>query len=685
MTYSSKPVSQLKYTFSSGGFNSQPGQRSRGALLSADLQAQVQRQMDEQLKGKRKAQIRVIVNEKEELKRTPEEKVSFKKIIEQMKRNKKNIWITEDKSQYFFRIDQSPAEPIFCTYEVKNDSLGEGLFGGVFKAQVLNAETGEAVPDQFIAIKEISDEKFYPNEHKIASYEMRTGKLISSQESKNGFNYIPLDFIDAAPIGDRKDKINKILKEMNEEQLLDLIIDVLLECNEMHKNFIHCDLKGGNILLQKISNAGQVSYKAHIVDWGLARPISSLKSGVRLGFQSGALITPSYAPLEASAGFLDFYTDIHMISAVIANILGYYKYAIGGTLAADIFEKDGLNSLGFDDFIHGCMTDYLNRMRSIDHEDRPNKDEPLKFFRLLKQLKKLNKLQDQNVSEQINILKTKIYLLSKGFSDRYDLCLMSDDTKPVKGKFYIRKKENNSLEYTVIDPMEKPVTGEITSEELKKFNGFKGIPHPFDIDKLKSFLPEILQIASKRGHIIDVFLEKESCVELTENKNVPEKMRKEINSIWTQKPQSNSKQGLRTVPLDLKTEENKLDIPKKLESEYNNIVKKIIKEMEKLPEYKGKNAKQIELNKKWVAPQMEKIYNGAIKLQDKVTLQGFKDFRQKAIVQLINAENSGQYGSFFNKSPDYQICESLKNLLASTLKKERQMNESSRNGLETSF
>ncbi len=232
---------------------------------------------------------------------------------------------------------------------------------------------------------------------------------------------------------------------------------------------------------------------------------------------------------------------------------------------------------------------------------------------------------------------------------------------------------------------------------MKKIKGFKGIPHPFDVDKLKSFLPEILQIVSKRDHIIDVFLDKESCVELAENKNVPEQMRKEINLIWTQKPQStiqeikdqksNSKQELSTVQLLQKMKENKLDIPKKLESEYNGIVKKIIQDIEKLPEYKGKNAKQIELNKnkKFVSPQMEKIYNGAIKLQDKVTLQAFKDFRQKAIVQLINSENPDQYGSFFNKSPDYQICESIKNLLASTLKKERQMNESSRNDFEATF
>ncbi len=459
VTYSSKSGSQLKYTFASGGFNSQPNQRSRGALLSADLQAKVQ----EQLKARGKAKVRVIVNGKEELKRTPEEKISAKEIIEQMKRNKKDIWITEDKSQYFFKIDQSPAEPIFCTYEIKNNSLGQGLFGGVFKAQVLNAETGEAVPGQFIAIKEIPDEKFDPKEHKIASYEMRTGKLISSKDSKNGFNYIPLDFIDGAPIGDGRDNINKVFEEMNEEQLLDFIIDLLLECNEMHKNFIHCDLKGANILLQRISKAGQVSYKPRIVDWGLARPISSLKPGGTLGFQK---ITPSYAPCEAGLGFLDFYTDIYMISPVIANILGYYKYSMFGTLNEYSFEKKGLNSLGFDEFIHECMTCYLNRMRSTASEDRPNKDEPLKFFRLLKQLKKLNKLsdRDQNISEQINILKTKIYLLSKGISDYYDLCLMSDDTKPEKGKFYIRKKGNNSLEYTVLNPLEKPVTGEITGK-----------------------------------------------------------------------------------------------------------------------------------------------------------------------------------------------------------------------------
>lgn len=80
--------------------------------------------------------------------------------------------------------------------------------------------------------------------------------------------------------------------------------------------------------------------------------------------------------------------------------------------------------------------------------------------------------------------------------NEYDLFLMLDDTKPEKNKIYVRKIEN-FLEYIVLAPNGEPVTDRISQEEFKQ-----DIPEPFSIDKLKPFLPEILEITAKNGHTL---------------------------------------------------------------------------------------------------------------------------------------------------------------------------------------
>ena len=620
-------------------------------------------------------------------------------ILSQMRSKKKDIWVTEDKAQYFFMIDQSPAEPIFCTYEIKpGDKVNQGNFGKVFKAKVLNTETGEAVPDLFIAIKMVPEKIYDPKlkqyvpcfdkqEHKIASYQMPTGKVISSKNDKEELTYyIPLDFIDGAPIGDKRNEINKLLEEMDDEQRLNLIIDVLLECNEMHKNFIHRDLRGGNILLQKISNPdGRISYKAHIIDWGLAHPISSsLKP-------SGPI--PNYAPLEAHYGNLfGTFTDIYMISAVIANILGNYKTAFMGALSAYSYYISDLNNLGFDKFVHQCMTDYINRMRG-SREHRPNKDEPLQFFLLLKQLQNLNQLsgEDKNISEHIKILKTKIYLLSKGYNgeDVFDKesCLELAQKKQGCDLYKMssfpelnRKAYRNS--YILVNNQLKYITSTDEMDDVKIMNIEKFLDDikPFNLkDEQKvhlSYNQSKNLITSNGGHThefrekIDLIWEINNPKPSMEQKN-NNKEAKEKNDIPVS--HQTSEKHRRDLPKVQEVKEKKLviskdrsdnpsSILKQLEIKYNGILKQVIKYIES--RYKKK-----------LATPMETIYLMAKQLEDKVTVEEFRKFRHKTILQLIKAANPSQYGSFFNKSPDYQIYESIKNLLVATLKEERQVNE----------
>ena len=84
-------------------------------------------------------------------------------------------------------------------------------------------------------------------------------------------------------------------------------------------------------------------------------------------------------------------------------------------------------------------------------------------------------------------------------SKNYEIHLMSNDIQPETGKFYLRNKDDNLLEYTVVNPFGKLITGEITQDELKH-----KIPEPFSLDELKLFFTKILKITSERGHTCSI-------------------------------------------------------------------------------------------------------------------------------------------------------------------------------------
>ena len=89
------------------------------------------------------------------------------------------------------------------------------------------------------------------------------------------------------------------------------------------------------------------------------------------------------------------------------------------------------------------------------------------------------------------------------FTLGYDLALMTDDVVPDNRKFYVRKK-GDTLEYTVIDPSDQVVTGTIEKLELKKILGTQkqNVLEPFDIEKLRPYLPTILDVTAKKNHTL---------------------------------------------------------------------------------------------------------------------------------------------------------------------------------------
>ena len=162
----------------------------------------------------------------------------------------------------------------------------------------------------------------------------------------------------------------------------------------MHRKWIHCDLKGGNILLQKLLNKkNKKFYKTHNIDWGWALPVGDIKV-----IQMERCAETSYHPPEAKKGIWGIFTDIYMMAGVVATIFGYNNnYGPNDSaIFQTSFTSAGLKHLGFEQLIRDCMINFLNRMRLDDYRLRPDKDQPFKFFGLLKQLKKSYQLLKRN-------------------------------------------------------------------------------------------------------------------------------------------------------------------------------------------------------------------------------------------------------------------------------------------------
>lgn len=83
----------------------------------------------------------------------------------------------------------------------------------------------------------------------------------------------------------------------------------------------------------------------------------------------------------------------------------------------------------------------------------------------------------------------------------YKIALMTEGGKLEKGSFYVRRVKTG-LEYTVLDPTGKLVTAVIQNEELK-INLNAG----FTPKDLEPFMPEILEITSKRNHTLPFILD----------------------------------------------------------------------------------------------------------------------------------------------------------------------------------
>ena len=81
-----------------------------------------------------------------------------------------------------------------------------------------------------------------------------------------------------------------------------------------------------------------------------------------------------------------------------------------------------------------------------------------------------------------------------------DLALMSEETTVLeRNKLYV-EKDPVGLKYTVIDPQGKTVTGKISRHNIPKLESL--VAESFDLNAIKTILPQILGITHRRGHTI---------------------------------------------------------------------------------------------------------------------------------------------------------------------------------------
>ena len=98
-------------------------------------------------------------------------------------------------------------------------------------------------------------------------------------------------------------------------------------------------------------------------------------------------------------------------------------------------------------------------------------------------------------------LHEKTLLLTQG----YDFRILSDDIKPEKGIFYV-KKEDDFLEYLVFDPAGEKKHAKISKEDFERMTHekFDQVTSEPILDNLKPCFPKILKITSAIGHTIKI-------------------------------------------------------------------------------------------------------------------------------------------------------------------------------------
>ncbi|MDC3954170.1 protein kinase domain-containing protein [Polyangium jinanense] len=189
--------------------------------------------------------------------------------------------------------------------------IGEGAMGTVFRGW--DPRLGRAVALKLLKSDDPDDtRRFLAEARAQARVQHDNVCRVYEVGEADGEPYIAMELIDGVPL-------DRAHPEMTLEQKVKVIREVAAALHEAHRlGLAHRDVKPGNIM---VTTAEDGSFKPYVVDFGLAREVSS-SSGETL---NNAIVgTPSYMSPEQAEGnttLLDRRTDVYSLGATLYELI----------------------------------------------------------------------------------------------------------------------------------------------------------------------------------------------------------------------------------------------------------------------------------------------------------------------------------------------------------------------------
>ncbi len=188
--------------------------------------------------------------------------------------------------------------------------IGEGSMGTVFRA--LDPRLGRLVALKLLKSDDPADTRRFIREARAqARIQHDNVCRVYEVSDADGEPYIAMELIQGEPL-------DRAQHRMALEQKVKVIREVAAALHEAHRlGLIHRDVKPGNIM---VATADDGSFKPYVVDFGLAREVSSTSESV----QNGITGTPAYMSPEQAEGnsaLVDRRTDVYSLGATLYELI----------------------------------------------------------------------------------------------------------------------------------------------------------------------------------------------------------------------------------------------------------------------------------------------------------------------------------------------------------------------------
>lgn len=189
--------------------------------------------------------------------------------------------------------------------------LGEGGMGAVYRARDRRLERDVAIKFLFGG-GPATNEKLLREARSQARLEHENACKVYEAGVTEGHRYIVMQYIDGR-------SLERAAERMTLEEKVRVIRQIAAALHEAHRlGLVHRDIKPSNIMVEEGEDG---SYKPYLMDFGLARDVSSGDGSVTKGIAG----TPSFMAPEQAVGdvrSLDRRTDVYSLGATLYDIVG---------------------------------------------------------------------------------------------------------------------------------------------------------------------------------------------------------------------------------------------------------------------------------------------------------------------------------------------------------------------------